>query len=219
MPHTQSVVRQPISKAKVCRRCGKISHSRQACPAKDSTCFCCNRKGHYGAQCLSKTVAEITDPLQELAVMEPSDNDLYSDTVYLSAVNRDNEKQWIVKVLVEKGPVTFKVDTGAEVTAISDTTFHLIKKLVPQLKKSNQTLQGPNHSPLDVVGETTLKLICEGKLSLQRVFVIRNLQHNLLGLPAIKALEIIRGISAITQSIPDQYLILFSRLGTFKGNT
>ena len=100
---------------------------------------------------------------------------------------------------------------------MSDTTFHSIKKSVPQLKKSNQTLRGTNHSPLDVVGETTLKLTYEGKSSLQRVLC--NLQHNLLGLPAIKALEIIRRISAITQSIPDQYSTLFSGLGTFKGNT
>ena len=39
----------------------------------------------------------------------------------------------------------------------------------------------------------------------------------MLGLPVIKALEIIRGINAITQSIPDQYPTLFSGLRTFKG--
>ena len=37
-----------------------------------------------------------------------------------------------------------------------------------------------------------------------------------MGLPAIKALEIITGINAITQSIPEQYPTLFSGLGTFK---
>ena len=100
---------------------------------------------------------------------------------------------------------------------MSDTTFYSIKNLVPQLKKSNQTLRGPNHLPLDVVGETTMKLSYKDRSSLQRVFVIHNLQNNLLGLPAIKALEIIRGINAITQSIPDQYPKLFSGLGTFKG--
>ena len=132
-------------------------------------------------------------------------------------MNRDNEKQWNVKVLVEKDPVTFKVDTGAEVTAMSDATFNSIQNSVLHLKKSTQTLRGPNCSPLNVVGETTLNLTYKGKSSAQRVFVIHNLQTNLLGLPAIKALEIIRGINAITQSIPDQYPTLFSGLGTFKG--
>jgi len=36
-------------------------------------------------------------------------------------------------------------------------------------------------------------------------------------LPAIKELEIITGINAIEQSIPQQYPSLFSGLGTFKG--
>ena len=47
--------------------------------------------------------------------------------------------------------------------------------------------------------------------------MIHNLQHNLLGLPAIKALEIITGINAIAHNIPEQYPGLFSGLGMFKG--
>ena len=215
VPPSQPAMRQPMQNAK-CRRCGKSSHPRQSCPAKDATCFRCNRKGHYGSQCLSRTVAEMADPLQELTVDDPSDCDLYSDTVYLSAVGGDSEKQWCVKVLVDKDPVTFKVDTGAEVTAMSDVTFHSLTNPVPQLKKSTQTLRGPNRSPLEVLGETTFKLTYKGKSSLERVFVIHNLQNNLLGLPAIKALEIITGINSIT-SIPEQYPTLFSGLGTFKG--
>ena len=148
---------------------------------------------------------------------DSSDAELYSDTVYLDAVNRDNEKQWNVEVLVETDPVPFKVDTGAEVTALSDTTFNSIQNSVPQLKKSNQMLRGPNCVPLEVVDETSLKLTYKGKSSVQRVFVIKHLQNNLLGLPAIKALELIRGLDAITQSIPAQYPTLFSGLGTFKG--
>ena len=118
----------------MCRRCGKTSHPRQSCPAKEAICFCCNRKGQFGSQCLSKTVAEVADPLQESTVTDSSDGDQYSDTVYLNAVNRDDEKQWNVEVLVEKDSVTFKVDTGAEVTAMSDTTFYSIKNPVSQLK-------------------------------------------------------------------------------------
>ena len=125
-------------------------------------------------------------------------------------------RQWCVQIQVEKDPVTFKVDTGAEVTTMSETTFYSLKKSAPQLKKSNQTLCGPNCSTLDVLGETTFKLIYKGKSSFERVFVIHNLQQNLLGLLAIKALEIITGINAITQSIPEQYPTLFSGLVTFK---
>ena len=68
-----------------------------------------------------------------------------------------------------------------------------------------------------MLGEVTLKLTYKDKSSQERVFVIHNLQHNLLALPAIKALEVITGINTITQSIPEQYPRLFSGLGIFKG--
>ena len=122
----------PVSNAKLCRRCGKASHPKQSCPARDAICFKCNRKGHFGAQCLSTTVAEITDSLQDTTLTDFSDGDLYSDTIYLRAVNRNGDKQWNIEVLVEKHLVTFKVDTGAEVTALSHTTFNSIQKSLPQ---------------------------------------------------------------------------------------
>ena len=58
------------------------------------------------------------ESLQESTMTDSSDGELYSDTVYLDAVNRDDEKQWNDKVLVEADHVPFKVDTGAEVTAL-----------------------------------------------------------------------------------------------------
>jgi len=51
-----------------CRRCGSGSHPRQSCPARDATCFRCNRRGHFSSQCLSNTVAMITiQPEQPIA--------------------------------------------------------------------------------------------------------------------------------------------------------
>ena len=48
------------------RRCGTGAHPRQSCPAKDVTCFRCNRRG---SQCLSNTIATISvtteQPLNE----------------------------------------------------------------------------------------------------------------------------------------------------------
>ena len=43
-----------------CRRCGGGTHPRHLCPAKEATCFRCNRRGHYSSQCLSNTVATIS---------------------------------------------------------------------------------------------------------------------------------------------------------------
>ena len=116
-------------------------------------------------------------------------------------------------MLVESNSVIFKVDTGAEVTALSERTFRSFTNPVPKLQKPTQKLRGPNRSPLEVIGEVTMTLTYKGKSCNHRIFVIRHLQNNLLGLPAIKALEVISGINAIEQNIPDQYPALFSGLG------
>lgn len=45
---------------KQCTRCGKGTHPREKCPAKDAKCHRCQRKGHYGAMCYAKTVANVS---------------------------------------------------------------------------------------------------------------------------------------------------------------
>ena len=105
------------------------------------------------------------------------------------------------------------MNTGAEVT-LSEDTFRTFSNPAPQLQKSPHTLRGANRSPLDVVGESQMTLSYKTKSSTQRVFVVLELQHNLLGPPAIKDLEI---ITAVEVNVPDHYPALFNGLGTFKG--
>ena len=47
--------------------------------------------------------------------------------------------------------MTFKMDTGAEVTAINEVTHQLLGE--PKLKKPTRVLWGPAHQTLDVVGQ------------------------------------------------------------------
>ena len=77
--------RSPLHK---CRRCGKGSHPRKQCPARDVTCHRCKRVGHYRSQCLSKTVAEFTTSLQSLEITDHQcyDDDAYSDPIYLNTL-------------------------------------------------------------------------------------------------------------------------------------
>ena len=98
-------------------------------------------------------------------------NDLYSDTVYLNAVNKAlNDKQLRVIVLVENNSVSFKVDTGAEVTSLSVIAFQSFTNPVPKLQKSTQILRGLNRTPLEVIGEVTMKLTYKGKSCNHRIY-------------------------------------------------
>ena len=51
----------------------------------------------------------------------------------------------------------------------------------------------------------------------QPIFVVRNVKQNLLGFPAIRALQEFKYVNAVTQSILEQFPTLFTGLGTLKG--
>lgn len=48
---------------------------------------------------------------------------------------------------------------------------------------------------------------------------MKHLQHNLLSLPAIQALQVLAKVQAASTSIAEQYPALFTGLGTFKGSS
>ena len=83
--------------------------------------------------------------------------------------------------------ICFKLDTSAEVTAITNAAYQLLEK--PQLNAA-KILCGPSRHPLRVVGKFKCNLAAKGKVTRQEIFVVKGLNHNLLGLPAITALNL-----------------------------
>ena len=197
----------PSTPLRSCRRCGKGSHPRQSCPARDVTCFRCNRKGHYSTQYQSSTVVELTTEKNQTEV-------LYAETAYLNTIEGTDKNIWEIKIGIEGKYVPFKVDTGAEVTVLSEVTWKSLKLSSP-LKKTGTLLCGPDQSCLKVLGETTITQSYQRRSSTQRVFVVNNLKNNLLGLPAIKALQLLSNVCSIDNSIISQYPSLFTGLGKF----
>ena len=129
-------------------RCGKNRHpTADKCPALGATCHKCNRKGHYSAQCRSRTVAAA----DEIVEIESS-----TEEAFLGAVTADREPPWKSTLTLEGKPLVFKLDTGAEVSAISEEAF----RTIPGVKLSNSSiaLYGPARQALDVLGQFTGKL-------------------------------------------------------------
>ena len=77
----------------------------------------CKRRGHYGSQCLSKTVAEL----------QPDESNL--DSAFLDTITQNSPETWRVKLKLANQTLEFKIDTGAEVTAISDVAFRAYEGL------------------------------------------------------------------------------------------
>ena len=114
--------------AKQCTRCGKGVHKRDKCPARDAVCHKCHKKGHYSACCLSKSVANVTMTSQQT----------HSDTAFLDTIGSDHTTSWTVKLNLLGVETMFKLDTGAEATAISEHTHAALGK--PSLSNPSKIL-------------------------------------------------------------------------------
>ena len=135
-------------------------------------------KGHFGAQCFSKSVAELS-------------NDSYLDVAFLDTVlsmSFPQESAWLTKVMLCGHDTVFKLDTGAEVTAVSQGTHQRLGK--PPLQTPEKLLCGHSGKPLPVLGQFLRQLTHKTQVSQQQVCVIKGLKTNLLGLPAITALNL-----------------------------
>ncbi len=167
----------------------------------------CKKKGHYSAQCFSKDITEITSRDKR------KDYDDY-DTSYLTAVTEGSAStSWNATVTVNGRDFSFKLDTGAEVTVISEQAFQVLDKT--ELQSSTKRLCGPDKRSLDVLGEISASLAYKDRNCAHPVYVVKNLQQSLLGLPAIQSLALLAPVDTVETDIPEQYPGLFTGLGTF----
>ena len=124
---------------------------------------------------------------------------------------------WYIQAMVKNREVVFKVDTEAEVMAISKEVYDAIGQ--PRLNKPTKVLCGLSRQPLDVLGRITVNLRYKNKAIKHQMYVVQTLNQNLLGLLAITALNILTKIDAVdntTSSIPSEFPELFQQLGTMK---
>ena len=198
----------PPHKSK-CTRCGRGPHSRQQCPANSVECHKCKKKGHFSAQCFSKTVAAVASQHHETS------SDI-EDVAYLNTIDSDSNHTWTCKININGHTAVFKVDTGAEVTVIAEDTVNSLN--IKELQTPSKTLHGPDNKPLDVHGEFQAKLVHKDHECIQPVFVVKNVKHNLLGLPAIRALHLLSTVDSIEQPIHQEFPSIFTGLGTLKGD-
>ena len=168
----------PPFTGKKCTRCGKGAHPHDKCPAKDAECHCCKKKGHYGNMCFSKTTADAVEAAAESM-----------DTAFLDTLMPTKpDTVWFAHIQLNSKQTPFKLDTGAEVTAISGATHQHLGK--PKLSHPDKLLYGPSRQPLKVIGKFKGTFTHKGRQSHQQVYVVTGLKTNLLGLPAITALNL-----------------------------
>ena len=126
---------------------------------------------------------------------------------------------WHICIIVNNAEVVFKINTGAEVTAISKKVYDTVDK--PRLLKPTKIICGPSSQPLDVLGCTTVHLRYKQNTIRHQMCIVKTLNQNFLGLSAITALNILTKVDALNDStsninILTQFPELLQGLGTMK---
>ena len=191
----------------ICTRCGKTpSHDRQSCPAREAVCHKCSKRGHFQKVCRSVVkVGEVhqTDPNTFLGVINTQDT---------------AKNSWRVSLLLNGMSTMFDIDTGAEVSVISDERHQKIGS--PSLSPPRKILRGPSNYALPVTGYFIATLQHGGVETQQEIFVVRNLHRHLLGRPAIDALGLAVRVGAIFSGDTSPVQLfpkMFAGLGKLQG--
>ena len=207
--------RKPISKSdsKSCGRCGRGDHSRDKCPARDATYHKCQKKGHFSSQCFSTRTAT------QHSVDTSSTHSGEDTTTFLDVVQTGSDTVWNATIQLNQQQVAFKLDTGAEVIAISHTVYEKLPSV--KLQQPSKSLVGPTRQKLEVLGQFSGTLSANQYTYKQTIFVVKNLRSNLLGLPAILALNLVVRVAEVSEDyssvIMQKYPKVFTGLGTMQG--
>lgn len=168
---------------------------------------------HYGAVCRSKTISLVIS-------QDSSEDSLYLETL---TGNAASSQPWKITLLVNNNPIEFKIDTGADVSVMPAALFD-DAPIRTILSPPDKTLKGPNQKPLDVAGSFTCHLQKGDRKIEDRVYVVKDVSHPLLGRPAIERLGLLSKIDWVTTDsasqearIVSQYPDVFKGLGTLQG--
>ena len=116
-------------------------------------------------------------------------------------------------------PTEFDIDTGAEVSVISEKQHKVIGS--PSLSPASRRLRGPSNYSLPVTGCFTGILKRGSQEVHQEIFVVKNLRCQLLGRPAIDALGLAVRVGAIFDgdtSPVQMFPQMFQGLGKLEGS-
>lgn len=159
--------------------------------------------------CRSATVNDLAIPSQE-------DKHQFLGTI----TEGDKAKLWMITLTMNQRAVKFKIDTGADVTVISERKYQ--KEQDGPLQKSNAPLVGPGQTQLRVLGYFEAKIQWKKEMTKEKVYVVKILRIPLAGRPVIQKLKLvtlqIHNVTKNQEGVVQEFPDLFEGLGRIQGN-
>ena len=119
----------PKTDGSKCSKCGYV-HRTPRCPAQGKRCNSCEGWNHFSSVCNKKTVVEDLEVRDEWS----GDEEEGAHRYFLRAVEcPDSDPAWFVELKVNGNTVKWNLNSGADVSVMSQETFKKMKKR-PELK-------------------------------------------------------------------------------------
>ena len=177
-PH-QRAHQSSRSHSQSCYRCGKNNHQAHQCRYLESICHSCGKKGHIASVCRSRrrsaarTHAVNISPEEELPPVEE---------LHLFRLGFDSKStsQIVVELTINALPISMEVDTGAEVSVMSEAKF---RQFFPEAKlhPSHIQLKSYTGNSIPVCGETMVQVTYGAQSAFLPLVVVTGDRPSLMG--------------------------------------
>ena len=165
------------------------NHARKDCPAKDAICHACEKRGHFKKACRSKHIRQVTAYTDQ--VSEATDQ---MEELFLGVIESPNqETAWERKVFINNKKVSIKLDSGADVTVLSEKLYESEFHIWPFLP-TNKVLTGPCKTKIPCVGKMNATIKTKSGVVTEEVFIVPNLEKPLLRKAGV-ALKLIQKVN------------------------
>ena len=138
------------------------------------------------------------------------DSHSFDDVITIESLNK-TEKHWMADIKVNNTVHPFKIDSDADVTAMSVEAFYQIQTAKLPLKATKKILFGPCKDNLNSIGTFNAELRHEKEL-------VKRLERFSLGRQPAQRLNLINRVDIVTsmKKIQEKYPTLFTGLGQTK---
>ena len=188
-------VRHQKTGQSLCNFCG-YEHPPRQCPAYGKRCKFCEGRHHFERVCNKKKKENSARQNEVQVSYQSSDSD---DVAYLMSVDSDKEP-WRQDLIVDGCSLTFKIDTGADVSCMSYECYKQLKT-PPPLMNTTTILKSPG-GVIDCLGKARLQVSVKGNKHEILVYVIRgHLKENLLSRSDCVAMNLVQRVDDLYGSI------------------
>jgi hypothetical protein len=178
-----------------CSRCGYDHSKSQRCPADGKTCNKCQGKGHFSRMCKKMKADEVAGE-----GTDDESEDFEMEAIELDGIEfQDTERAWYETLTCCGSKISFKIDTGADITVISEKTYSALKTK-PRLSPANLKLRSAS-GKLTVKGQFKAPVMWRGKEYIIKVVVVTEpLRNNLLSRSVSRGLGLVARIEDVSDS-------------------